>query len=326
MEKVLLPHADLEVSRIIAGCMKLGGGWTRGVTVGEAHAAQAEAFIAGALDLGINYFDHADVYAWGRAEEAFGRGLARLPGMRPRIVIQTKCGIRWKDEPAGAPLRYDFSREHIVASAEGSLRRLKTDYLDVLLLHRPDPLWEGEEIAAAFAELKAAGKVRHFGVSNMNAGQMAYLQHFLDEPLVANQLQMSLLHHGFVEAGISFNQISDGYPQGWEGALEYCRLNGVALQAWSPLDKGILVGAPLGSLSTPQRAAAELLRGLAAEKGATPEAIALAWLLRHPAGIMPVLGTTDPARFAACAAATSVRLSREEWYSLLEAVRGRPVP
>ncbi len=326
MEKVLLPHTDLEVSRIIAGCMKLGGGWTAGVAVGEAHAAQAEAFIAGALDAGVNYFDHADVYAWGNAEEAFGRGLARHPGLRSRIVIQTKCGIRWKDEPTGAPHRYDFSRGHIVAAVEGSLRRLKTDYLDILLMHRPDPLWEGEEIAAAFAELKAAGKVRHFGVSNMNAGQMAYLQHFLDEPLVANQLQMSLLHHGFVEAGISFNQVSEGYPQGWEGVLEYCRLNGVAPQAWSPLDKGLLVGAPLAGLSPAQRAAAELVRRMAAEKGAPAEAVALAWLLRHPAGIMPVLGTTDPGRFAACAAATSVSLSREEWYGLLESARGRPVP
>jgi len=326
VEKVMLPHTDLEVSRIIAGCMKLGGGWTAGVAVGEAHAAQAEAFIAGALDAGVNYFDHADVYAWGNAEEAFGRGLARTPGLRQRIVIQTKCGIRWKDEPTGAPHRYDFSRGHIVAAVEGSLRRLKTDYLDILLLHRPDPLWEGEEIAAAFAELKAAGKVRHFGVSNMNAGQMTYLQHFLDEPLVANQLQMSLLHHGFVEAGISFNQVSEGYPQGWEGVLEYCRLNGVAPQAWSPLDKGLLGGAPLAGLSPAQRAAAELVRRMAAEKGAPAEAVALAWLLRHPAGIMPVLGTTDAGRFAACAAATSVSLSREDWYGLLEAARGRPVP
>ena len=160
----------------------------------------------------------------------------------------------------------------------------------------------------------------------MHAGQMAYLQHFLEEPLVANQLQMSLLHHGFVEAGISFNQVSEGYPQGWEGALEYCRLNGVALQAWSPLDKGFLVGAPLEGLSPERRAAAELLRAMAAEKGAPPEAVALAWLLRHPAGIMPVLGTTDPGRFAACAAAASVSLSREDWYGLFEAVRGRPVP
>jgi predicted oxidoreductase len=296
------------------------------VAVGEVHAAQAEAFIAGALDQGVNFFDHADVYAWGNAEEAFGRGLARHPGLRSRIVIQTKCGIRWKDEPTGAPHGYDFSRGHIVASVEGSLRRLKTDYLDILLLHRPDPLWEGEEIAAAFEALKAAGKVRHFGVSNMNAGQMAYLQHYLDEPLVADQLQMSLLHHGFVEAGISFNQDSGGYLQGWEGALEYCRLNGVSLQAWSPVDKGLLASAPLSALTPTQRAAAELVRAIAASKGVPPEAIALAWLLRHPAGIMPVLGTTNPGRFAACAAAASVSLSREEWYGLLEAARGRPVP
>ncbi len=326
MEFVKLANTDLRVSRLIAGCMGLGGGWEKSLELSEVHEAQADDFLARALGEGINFFDHADIYAYGRAEEIFGRALSRRPGLRAKIVIQSKCGIRWADEPPGAPHRFDFSREHILASVEGSLGRLHTDYLDILLLHRPDSLWEGEEIAEAFATLKASGKVRYFGVSNQNRGMMEYLQHFLPDPLVANQLQMSLLHHDFVEAGISFNQESAGNLQGWEGVLEYCRLRGVSLQAWGPLDKGLLASAELSSLDPGQCGAAIELRALAAERGVPPEAVALAWLLRHPACIMPVLGTVTPRRLEACARATDLSLSREEWYRLFEAARGRKMP
>ncbi|HWR11733.1 MAG TPA: aldo/keto reductase [Rectinemataceae bacterium] len=326
MELVSLVNTDLRVSRLIAGCMGLGGSWEKSVVLGEIHEAQAKSFLEKALDEGINFFDHANVYAYGRAEEIFGRTLARRPGLRSRIVIQSKCGIRWADDPPGSPHRFDFSREHILYSVEGSLRRLHTDHLDILLLHRPDVLWEGEEIAEAFAALKAEGKVRYFGVSNMNRGMMEYLQHFLPDPLVANQLQMSLLHHDFAEVGISFNQTVPDYPNGWEGVLEYCRLNGVAPQAWSALDKGILAAEDLSRLTPVQRSAAETVRRMALEKKVSPEAIALAWLLRHPAGIMPVLGTTKPERLCACAKATELTMSREEWYLLFEAARGRKAP
>ncbi|MHB0896465.1 MAG: aldo/keto reductase [Spirochaetales bacterium] len=326
MEFRTIPHTELRVSRLIAGCMGLGGGWEKDAILGESHALQAEAFLSRALELGINFFDHADIYAWGKAEEIFGRTLALHPGLREKIVIQSKCGIRWADEARGAPHRFDFSREHILEAVEGSLRRLHTDYLDILLLHRPDVLWEGEEIAEAFATLKAAGKVRYFGVSNQNRAMMEYLQHFLPDPLVANQLQMSLLHHDFAETGVSFNQDTPDYPQGWEGVLEYCLLNGVSLQAWSPLDRGALAAEDLGGLSPSQRKTAEVLRAMAAEKRVSTEAIALAWLLRHPAGIAPVLGTSRPERLAACAKATDVAMTREEWYRLFVAARGRPMP
>ena len=326
MEMISLPNTELKVSRIIAGCMGLGGGWEKDVVLGESQETQAEDFLAKALDLGINYFDHADIYAWGKAEEIFGRTLAKHPGLRSRIVIQSKCGIRWADDPPGAPHRFDFSRGHILGAVEGTLRRLRTDYLDVLLLHRPDVLWEGEEIAEAFAVLKASGKVRYFGVSNLNRGAMEYLQHFLPAPLVANQLQMSLLHHDFAVAGISFNQSVPDYPNGWEGVLEYCRLNGVSLQAWSPLDKGVLSSTDLSGLPPAQRKTATLLRKMAEARGVPTEAIALAWLLRHPAIIMPVLGTIRPSRLEACAKATGVAMTREEWYGLFEAARGIGVP
>lgn len=326
MEYFLLPHTDLKVSRLIAGCMGLGGKWNRNAALDASLLRQAEIFVNKALELGINFFDHADIYAWGKAEEIFGQVLAARPSLRPQIVLQTKCGIRWKDEPPGSPHRFDFSKNHILAAVEGSLRRLRTDYIDILLLHRPDVLWEGEEIAEAFTSLKTSGKVRFFGVSNQNRGQMEYLQHFLPDPLVVNQLQMSLLHHGFAEAGISFNQASPIYPDGWEGVIEYCRLQGVSLQAWSPLDKGVLLTEDTSFLPLSQRRTAELLRSLATERDAPPEAIALAWLLRHPARIQPVLGTVKPERLLACSTATNIFLSREEWYTLFSAARGLPMP
>lgn len=326
MEKIVLPNTELRVSRLCAGCMGLGGGWAVGTTLSAEHEAQAAAFLDAALELGINFFDHANIYARGRAEEVFGRVLRTRPGLREKIVIQSKCGIRWADDPAGTPQRFDFSYGHILSSVDASLERLGTDYLDILLLHRPDALWEGEEIARAFAVLKRSGKVRYFGVSNQNRGQMEYLQSFLPYPLVADQLQMSLLHHDFAEVGVSFNQRAPGYPDGWEGVLEYCRLRGVGLQAWSPLDRGALTGGDASKLPESGRKAAALVASYAKGRGVPAEAVALAWLLRHPARIVPILGTTKPARLAACAAALDVDLSREEWYSLFEAARGAPMP
>jgi len=256
----------------------------------------------------------------------FGRVLKRRGDLRGRIYIQSKCGIRFADDPPGSPQRYDFSRAHILEAVEGSLRRLGTDYLDILLLHRPDVLWDGEEVAAAFDALKRSGKVRHLGVSNQNRFQMEYLQTFLSTPLVANQLEMNVLHAGFAEAGISFNQRAGGYPDGWEGVLEYCRLRGVLVQAWSPLARGKLSGGDLVGQPPPVQAAAALVKEYAGRYGVSTEAIVLAWLLRHPAGIQPVLGTKRPDRLRACAEAGRVELTRDEWYALFAAGRGAPVP
>jgi predicted oxidoreductase len=326
MEKLVIPNSDLRVSRLSAGCMGIGGSWDKGSALTKDDEKHAREFVEAALALGINFFDHANIYTRGKAEEVFGRVMRGAPGLREKIVLQSKCGIRWADDPSGTPQRFDFSYEHILSAVDASLSRLGTDYLDILLLHRPDALWEGEEIARAFAELKAAGKVRYFGVSNQNRGMMEYLQSFLPDPLVANQLQMSLLHHGFAEAGVSFNQDSPGYPDGWEGVLEYCRLKGVGIQAWSPLDKGALTGGDASKLGEAARKTAELVKRYAAERGVPAEAIALAWLLKHPAKIVPILGTTRPDRLAACAASIGVELSREEWYRLFETARGRPMP
>ncbi|MGO8692475.1 MAG: aldo/keto reductase family oxidoreductase [Rectinemataceae bacterium] len=326
MEMIKLANTDIEVSRLCAGCMGLGGGWERNTVIDSGHLAQARDFISANLDLGINFFDHADIYARGRAEEVFGRVLKERPSLRARIVLQSKCGVRWADDPPGAPQRFDFSAGHIIASVDASLKRLGTDYLDILLLHRPDVLCDGEEVASAFSSLKSEGKVRYFGVSNQNRSWIEYLQSFLPNPLVVNQVQMSLLHHAFVEVAVSFNQEASGYPDGWEGLIEYCRLKGVCLQAWSPLDKGRLVGAKDAGADLSANKAATLVSKMAIERNVKPEAIALAWLLRHPAKIVPVLGTTRPDRIAACARAIDVNLSYEDWYSLFEAARGKAMP
>lgn len=326
MERIKLPNTDIEVSRLIAGCMGLGGGWAKERPSDAELLKQADTFISANLDLGIDFFDHADIYAQGRAEEFFGRALAQRPGLRQSIVLQTKCGIRWKDDPPGTPQRFDFSKEWILKAVDASLKRLHTDYVDILLLHRPDILWQGEEIAEAFSALKRTGKVRYFGVSNQNRFQIEYLQHFLDAPLVADQVQMSLLHYQFAEVGISFNQRTNDYPQGWEGLMEYCRLNGVSLQAWSPVDRGVLVSAQRDTLGAEEQHTAQVLASMASEYGVAPEALQLAWLLRHPARIQPVLGTTRPDRLATYATALDVVLSREDWYELFEAARGRSMP
>ncbi len=326
MERLKMENTNLEVSRLCAGCMGLGGGWGRDTVLTKELEAEAGMFIDAALGNGINFFDHADIYAFGRAEEVFGRILKQRPGLRDRIVIQSKCGIRWRDEAAGIPQRFDFSAEHILESVDAILTRLCTDRLDILLLHRPDVLWEGEEIARAFDTLKRAGKVRYFGVSNQNRHQMEYLQSFLTDPLVANQLEMNLLHHGFAEAAISFNQTASGYPDGWEGVVEYCRLHGVSMQAWSPLARGVLSGKPTAEQTPIVRDTAALVARMAQARGLPAEALVLAWLLRHPARIVPVLGTTKPERIKACSRAAEVKLSREEWYTLFATARGKAMP
>jgi len=326
MERVILPNTDLSVSRLIAGCMGLGGGWDRATVLSAEHERQAQDFVDAALDLGINFFDHANIYARGRAEEVFGRLFRKTPSLRERVVLQSKVGIRWAGDPAGTPQRFDFSYAHIIEATEAILRRLNTSHLDILLLHRPDPLMEGEEVARAFDRLKQDGKVRYFGVSNQNRFTMEYLQGFLPDPLVANQLEMNLLHSGFAEATISFNQASPCYPDGWEGVVEYARTHGVSLQAWSPLARGLLTGGDLLDESPAVRRTAAMVAELAKTHGVSGEAIVLAWLMRHPAGILPVLGTSRPDRLRACAESLSVKLSREEWYRLFETARGATMP
>ena len=313
----------LPTSRIAYGCMQLSRAWdATPVSVDERRHAQR--LVETALANGITLFDHADIYARGKSEQVFGDVLRASPGLRERMVLQSKCGIRFADDPPGAPGRYDFSHAHIVGSVEGSLSRLGVDHLDVLLLHRPDALLEPEDVARAFDALHAAGKVRHFGVSNHTPGQIDLLRRYVRQPLVANQVELSLLHHHLIDDGVSANTTGHAYASA-AATLDYCRLHDIRVQAWSPLAGGRL--ATTSEFADPViRATSTLLRQLAEEKGVTPEAIQLAWLLRHPAGIQPIVGTTDPVRLVACCAADGITLSREEWYALFTAARGGRVP
>jgi len=304
--------------------MGLGGSWDTAPLSSDARS-RARAVVETALELGLTLFDHADIYCRGKSEAVFGELLAEAPGLRERVVLQSKCGIRFADDPVdGVPGRYDFSYDHIVASVEGSLRRLRTDHLDILLLHRPDPLAEPDEVARAFSTLHASGKVAHFGVSNFNAGQIAFLQRSLDRPLVVNQVQLSLWHRGLIEEGIVFNRLSHAMP-GVSGTLDYCRQHGILVQAYSVVGKGVRL-VPDATADLADQVTADLVTRLAHRHVVSREAIVVAWLLRHPAGIQPVLGTTTPERLRACCEADAVNLSREEWYALLTAARGAPVP
>jgi predicted oxidoreductase len=313
------PGADaLRVPRLAYGCLPLGGGWDGGAASGEA-LARARSAIATALECGMNFFDHADIYRRGQSELVFARAIEELGVRRGDLLLQSKCGIRVAD--GSAPHRFDFSYEHIVGSAEQSLRRLGTDYLDVYLLHRPDALAEPEEVARAFDALYTSGKVRHFGVSNHTAPQMELLGRALTRPLVTNQLELSLAHTELIDAGITVNQ---GKPAtGVDGLLDYCRLSGVTIQAWSPLAKGRALG---GDADDRARGLARVVTRLGNEKGVAPEAIPIAWLLRHPARLQPVIGSTDPARIRAAASGDRTELSREEWYELYTAARGERLP
>jgi predicted oxidoreductase len=324
MRSCRIPHSDLEVSRIAFGCMHLSRAWDdAAITANEISTALKA--VDTAVDLGITLFDHADIYARGKSERLFGEALRRTPGLRDRIVVQSKCGIRFAGEPnADTPARYDFSRGHLLRSVEGTLGRLGIGHLDLLLLHRPDPLAEPAEVAAAFDELQRSGKVRHFGVSNHSASQISLLRKYVDQPLVANQIELSLLHHYPISEGMLVN-LPGGVHARAAGTLDYCREHDILVQAWAPLAGGKF-SAPLDGMEEPMRTAAALVQEMARRKGVSAEAILTAWLLRHPAGIQPIVGTTDSARLAAVCAADEQPLAREEWYALLTAMRGQPVP
>jgi predicted oxidoreductase len=296
------PQTTLHASDVILGLMRIS----------ELDDAQIRALVGAARDAGINYFDHADVYGGDHGcERRFGDAVTFSPSERESVIIQSKVGIRdgfW-----------DFSKEHILESVDESLAALRTDYLDVILLHRPDTLMEPEEIAEAFDALETAGKVRHFGVSNQTPCQVELLKRSVRQPLAFNQVQLSITHAPMLAQGVAANMA--GLDQSIDrdnGILDYARLHDMTLQAWSPFQKGFFDGVFLGDREN----FAELndaLDEIAAAHGVTPTGIAVAWITRHPARMQVVLGTTHPQRVAESAAGSDVTLSREEWYRLFTA-------
>ncbi len=304
MYTIDLGKTGLKVPTVAVGCMRIA-------SMTEKETAT---MIDTSLSHGANFFDHADIYGGGNSEAVFGKAMKAWK--REDLIIQTKCGI----VPG---VMYDFSYDHIIESVNGSLKRLDTDYIDVLLLHRPDVLMEPEEVARAFSELKASGKVRHFGVSNQNPMQMALLSRALDMPLCANQVQFGIMHTPMVQAGVHVNLMTDSAVNRDGGVLEYCRLHDITVQPWSPMQYGFFEGCFVDNDKFPELNA--VMERIAEKYAVSKTTVAIAWILRHPAKMQPVTGTTNRTRLVDSFKAADIRLSREEWYAIYKAA-GNTLP
>ena len=295
MKQVQFGTVNHAVSAVILGCMRINS------------AKDPVKAIETAYDNGINFFDHADIYGNGECESIFADALAKTSLKREDLFIQTKCGI----VPG---VMFDFSKEHIIASVEGSLQRLKMDYVDALLLHRPDTLVEPDEVAAAFDELEKAGKVRYFGVSNQKPMQIELLKKSVHQPLVANQLQFGLKHSEMVDQGIHVN-MTDAASIDHDGSvLDYSRLHDMTIQAWSPYQYGFFEGVFIGNEKFPELN--QKLNEMAEKYNTTPTGLASAWILRHPANMQVIAGTMNLSRIEEIAKASEIMLTREDWYDL----------
>jgi predicted oxidoreductase len=296
MKNIKLSNNEMNASEISLGCMRISSMTNQEIST----------LIHTAMDEGINFFDHADVYGDGKCEEKFSEALDMNSSLRKKMILQTKCGIR-KD-------CFDFSKEHILEAVDGSLKRLRTDYLDVLLLHRPDALAEPEEVAEAFTILETSGKVKYFGVSNQNPMQIELLRKFVKQKILFNQLQLSITNTGMIDAGINVNMQIDRSINRDGSILDYCRLKDIIIQPWSPFQYGFFEGVFLDNSKFPELN--QKINAIAADKGVTNTAIAIAWLLRHPAHMQPILGTTNPDRVKDACKASDVTLTRQEWYQI----------
>lgn len=305
MKKITLGTSNVEAGEIALGCMRMD----------KLSKTEAAKVIENALEVGVDLFDHADIYGKGMSEEVFADALELVSASRDQLILQTKCGIR-----NGF---FDFSKEHIIDSVEGSLRRLKTDYIDILLLHRPDALMEPEEVAEAFTKLKKSGKVQYFGVSNQNPMQIERLKKYLDQDLIINQLQLSLMHTPMIDAGFNVNMANAPAIVRDSNILDYSQLHQMTVQAWSPFQYGMIEGVFIGNEQYPE--VNVKLTEIAEKKGVSESAIAIAWILRHPARMQPVVGSMNPDRLKEIAKASNVKLTREEWYELYRAA-GNKLP
>ncbi|GIN69977.1 aldo/keto reductase [Bacillus sp. J14TS2] len=303
-----IKSTSLNVSNIVMGNMRIN----------QRTKAEIEHLIRTAMEEGINFFDHADIYGGGECETLFADAIQMNSSIREKMILQSKCGINSKDN------YFDFSKEHILESVNGILKRLKTDYLDLLLLHRPDPLMEPEEVADAFDQLHNSGKVRYFGVSNHNPAQIELLQNYVSHKLVVNQLQLSVAQSALIDSGIALNMPVDQSINRDSSTLEYCRLKDITIQAWSPYQSGFFAGPFLGDLEKFPKLN-QVIDELAEKYSVTNTAIAAAWITRHPANIQVVLGTTTPQRIKDACAGSEIDLTRKEWYDLYKAA-GHIVP
>lgn len=297
MKTMNLGKSSLMVPRIAVGCMRI-------TALDE---AQAASYLNKCLELGLNFFDHADIYGQGRCEEQFAKALPMNSALRERMIIQSKCGI--------CPgVMYDLSKEYILTSVDGILKRLNTEYLDILVLHRPDALVEPEEVAAAFDELEASGKVRHFGVSNHKPSQIELLKKFVKQEILVNQLQYSIPFSGMVSNGMEVNMLTEGAIDRDGSVLDYCRLKDITIQTWSPFQSGKRDGIFIDNSNYPQLN--QVLGEIGDKYNAAKTMIATAWILRHPAKMQMIAGTMNQRRIEEIARAAEITLTREEWYRI----------
>jgi predicted oxidoreductase len=303
-----IANTDLNVSNVVMGNMRLT----------QLVKPEIEVLIRTALEEGINFFDHADIYGAGECESLFADAIKMNPSIREKMILQSKCGIRPKEK------MYDFSKEHIISSTEAILKRLQTDYLDILLLHRPDTLVEPTEVSEAFEELHRSGKVKYFGVSNHTPMQIELLQKYIPQKLVVNQLQLSIVHTPIIDSGIALNMGIDQSINRDSNVLDYCRLHDITVQAWSPYQKGFFDGPFLGDYEN-YAELNDLIEELAIKYEVTDTAIATAWITRHPANIQVVLGTTNKERLADACKGSDLPLTRKEWYDLYR-LAGHMIP
>lgn len=298
MRTIKLGASELQVPVVAVGFWRLNR---------KTDLKTAEDFIRTAIENGGNFFDHADIYGGGEAEKIFSEAIGMNDDIREKIIIQSKCGI----VPGKS---FDFSKKHILESVDGSLKRLNTDYLDVLLLHRPDTLMEPEEVCEALDILKANGKVRNFGVSNENIWQMELLRRNLNVPIVANQMQLSIAHCPMIQSGLNVNMFNDSAVERGSGIIEYCRLNKITIQAWSPFQHGFAAGTFIDNPDYPELNAK--LGEIAEKYGVSKITIVMSWILSHPAKIQPITGTLKKERMLECLKASEITLTREEWYAI----------
>ena len=309
MKYTAFGNKNMEASAIIQGCMRIDA-----LSLDE-----LEALIKNDLELGINFFDHADIYGNGVCEEKFGQVLEKEPSLRDKMILQSKCGIV-KGEKNNY---FDFSKEHIIRSVDGILKRLRTDHLDSLLLHRPDALMEPEEVAAAFDQLEQQGKVLEFGVSNQNPMQIELLKTCVKQPIKTNQMQFSVVHSCMVDEGIQVNTKFDGGAVRDGSLLNYARLQNIRIQCWSPFQYGAIEGVFIDHPDYPQ--INQALNEIGEKYGITNSAAAIAWILRHPANMQVIVGSCNQERMHTIAKACDVSLSREDWYWIYQ-MAGNVIP
>ena len=300
MKQINIVNGPQNVSQIILGCMRMPA-----LTTDE-----AANMIRTADELGINFYDNATCYGEdGEAETRFGDAFAKTGIKREDVYIQSKCGLLFKNG------EFNWSKETILSSVDDSLRRMKLDYLDALLLHRPDLLYDPEQVAEAFDELEKSGKVRYFGVSNVPTMMLAVLKKYVRQPLVFNQLQFSLDQSQLIDQALYVNNLTtDRSIDRDNGTLDYCRLHDVTVQAWSPLQRGFFGGCFVDHPELPELN--RVLGEIGEKYGVSKTAIAIAWILRHPAKIQAIAGTMNPAHLRDICAASEVELTHNEWYRL----------